>query len=255
MANLKNIYNLIRLFGHFDLLEKTDFHLFNDLYKATEAHVATLNQKDALENDLENTNLLNVALENILFMFRKVSESELVLADQLKDSLRKTREELAHNFDPKDPEFITLYDELKRLFKEKKFDEVTQDEMKANMGALKIIYDKALEINRKNNLLKDKYQGDAKFTRVHKRIVERGGITKRESEIHQTLMTIKQDADDKVLLNTQMLNNESYFEQMLMRTVVQGFKKTSVKLDPDAARFVNAAVMKEYLNEFSGKIL
>lgn len=253
LANLKNIYNLVRLFGHFDILEKTDFKLFNDLYKAADAHVATLNQKDALENDTENANLLNVALENILFMFKKVSENELVLADQLKDSLRKTREELAHNFDPKDPEFITLYDELKRLFKEKKFDEVTQEDMKANMGALKIIYNKAMEINRKNNLLKSKYDNDSKYARVHKRIVERGGITKRESEIHETLMNIKQDADDKVLLNTKILDNESYFEKMVLSTVIQGFKKTSVKLDPDSARFVNTAVVKEYLNEFLGK--
>lgn len=253
LANLKNIYNLIRLFGHFDLLEKTDFKLFNDLYKAADAHVATLNQKESVENDADNTNLLNVALENILFMFRKVSENELVLADQLKDSLRKTREELAHNFDPKDPEFVTLYEELKRLFKEKKFDEVTQEDMKANMGALRIIYNKALEINRKNNLLKAKYDNDTKYARVHKRMVERGGISKRESEIHETLMTVKQDADEKVLLNTNILNNESYFDKMMLSTVIQGFKKTSVKLDPDSARFVNAAVVKEYLNEFLGK--
>ena len=253
LANLKNIYNLIRLYGHFDLLEKTDFHVFNDLYKVAEAHVATLNQKEALENGNENTNLLNVALENILFMFRKVSENELVLADQLKDSLRKTREELAQNFDPKDPEFVSLYDELKRLFKEKKFDEVTQDEMKANIGALRIIYNKAIELNRKNNLLKAKYQNDDKYVRVHKRIVEYGGISKRESEIHETLMSVKQEADDKVLLNTKMLNNENYFEQMVLKTVIQGFKKTSIKLDPDSARFVNKAVVKEYLNEFSGK--
>ncbi|MEA5429216.1 type I restriction endonuclease subunit R [Arcicella lustrica] len=253
LANLKNIYNLIRLYGHFDLLEKTDFHLFNDLYKVAEAHVATLNQKEALENGSENTNLLNVALENILFMFRKVSENELVLADQLKDSLRKTREELAQNFDPKDPEFVSLYDELKRLFKEKKFDEVTQDEMKANIGALRIIYNKAIELNRKNNLLKAKYQNDDKYVRVHKRIIERGGISKRESEIYETLMNVKQEADDKVLLNTKMLNNENYFEQMVLKTVIQGFKQTSIKLDPDSARFVNKAVVKEYLNEFSGK--
>ena len=253
LANLKNIYNLIRLYGHFDLLEKTDFQLFNDLYKSADAHVATLNQKEALENDTDNTNLLNVALENILFMFRKISENELVLADKLKDSLKKAREELAHNFDQNDPEFISLFDELKRLFKEKKFDEVTQDEMKANMGALRIIYNKATELNRKNNLLKAKYNNDTKYVRVHKRIVERGGISKRESEIHETLMNVKQAADDKVLLNNKILDNEGYFDQMILRTVIQGFKKTSIKLEPDSARFVNHAIVTEYTNEFLGR--
>ena len=35
-------------------------------------------------------------------MFSKVGEEELILADQLKDTLRKTREELASNFDKKE---------------------------------------------------------------------------------------------------------------------------------------------------------
>jgi type I restriction enzyme R subunit len=29
--------------------------------------------------------------------------------------LRKTREAMGNNFDPKDPEFVSLYEELKRL--------------------------------------------------------------------------------------------------------------------------------------------
>jgi type I restriction enzyme, R subunit len=253
LANLKNIYNLIRLYGHFDLLEKTDFHLFNDLHKEVDRHVATLNQKEAIENDSDNTNLLNVALENILFMFRKVSENELILADKLKDSLRKTREEMAHNFDQNDPVFISLFEELKRLFKNKKLDEVSQDEMTANIGALKIIYNKALEINRKNNLLKAKYDNDTKYVRVHKRIVEQGKISKRESEIHETLTLIKLEADDKVLLNNRIMDNEGYFEQMIQRSVIQNFKKSIIKLEPDSARFVNHAIVTEYTNEFLGK--
>ena len=52
-------------------------------------------------------------------MFRKVSEEEMVIADQLKDMLRKTREALGGNLDQNDPDFISLYDELKRLFDKK----------------------------------------------------------------------------------------------------------------------------------------
>lgn len=42
-----------------------------------------------------------------------------MLADQLKDTLRRTREALANNFDQQDPQFITLKEELERLFKKK----------------------------------------------------------------------------------------------------------------------------------------
>ena len=99
-----------------------------------------------------------------------------MIADQLKDMLRKTREALGSNFDQTDPQFVTLYDELKRLFDKKKLDEISQNEMKRNIGSLQQIYDKVNELNRKNNLLKAKYENDTKYTRPHKRIIEKGGI-------------------------------------------------------------------------------
>jgi len=136
LENIRNLYNVIRLLGYYELLGKIDFKKLNDLYNETTRHLDLLNLKESLEKNVDTTNLLNVALENVLFMFRKVSEEELVIADKLKDSLRKTREELAKNFDPKDKEFITLYEELKRLFDKKNLDEITQEEMNQNIGAL-----------------------------------------------------------------------------------------------------------------------
>lgn len=116
LQNARNLYNIIRLYGHFDLLDNIDFRKLNDLYNETARHLDLLNLKESLKNNVDNTNLLNVALENIIFMFRKVSEEEMIIADQLKDMLRKTREGLAANFDKKDDEFVSLYEELKRLF-------------------------------------------------------------------------------------------------------------------------------------------
>src|SRR4030095_5176393 len=106
---------------------------------------------------------------------------------------------------------VSLYDELKRLFDKKNLDEITQEDMKNNIGSLQQIYDKVTELNRKNNLLKAKYENDAKYARMHKRIIERGNISKRESDICDSLIGIKKHVDEKVLINTQMLNNESYF--------------------------------------------
>jgi type I restriction enzyme, R subunit len=252
LESAKNLYNLIRLYGHFEMLEKVDFKKLNQLYNETSRHLELLNLKESVQNNVDTTNLLNVALENILFMFRKVSEEELVIADQLKDMLRKTREALGSNFDQNDPEFISLYDELKRLFDKKNLDEITQDEMKNNIGALQQVYDKVTELNRRNNLLKAKYENDAKYARMHKRILEKGGISKRESEICETLLDIKNQTDDKVLINTKLLNNESYFEKLLMQLVMGSFDKTKIELDPESAKYINGCLVKEYLNEYQG---
>src|SRR5438270_6057218 len=136
LGNAKNLYNLIRLYGHYDLLEKLDFSKIPLLYNEAARHLDLLNLKASLQTSADTTNILNVALENVLFMFRKVSEEEMIIADQLKDTLRKTRETLASNFDQQDPQFVLLYDELKRLFEQKNLDEITQDEMKQNIAAL-----------------------------------------------------------------------------------------------------------------------
>jgi type I restriction enzyme R subunit len=248
----KNIYNLIRLEGHFDLLEKVDFKKLNQLYNEASRHLDLLNLKSNIENNVDTTNLLNVALENVLFMFRKISEEEMVIADQLKDMLRKTREALGGNFDQIDPQFVNLYDELKRLFDKKNLDEITQDDMRNNIGSLQQIYDQVTEMNRKNNLLKAKYENDAKYARVHKRILEKGNISRRESEICETLLDIKKQVDEKVLINTQMLNNESYFDKLLIQMVIGSFGKSNIELDPESAKYINTCLVKEYMNEYQG---
>lgn len=252
LENAKNLYNIIRLYGHFELLEKLDFKKLNQLYNETVRHLDLLNLKESVQNNVDTTNLLNVALENVLFMFRKISEEEMIIADQLKDMLRKTREAMGNNFDQKDPVFISLYEELKRLFDKKNLDEISQDEMKENIGFLQKIFDRVTELNRKNNLLKAKYENDAKYARIHKRILEKGTVSKKESAIYETLMDVKKQTDEKVLINTRLLQNEGYFTSLLMPMVIDGFEKVKIDLDTDAAKFINTCVAKEYMNEYQG---
>jgi len=252
LETAKSIYNLIRLYGHFDMLEKLDFNKLRQMLDETTRHLELLNLRESLQNNVDTTNLLNAALENVIFMFRKKSEEELVIADQLTDTLRKTREAFNNNFDQKDPQFVNLYDELKRLFANRNLDEVSQDEMRANIGVLEKIYDKVLELNRKNNLLKAKYESDAKYARLHKRIMEQGKISKRESEVQEALLDIKQKTDEKVLINMPILNNEGYFSQQVIQLLVSAFDKIKVPLEPDAAKFINNLLVREYINEYQG---
>lgn len=50
LGDAKSLYNLIRLFGHFDLLQKIDFLKLNLLYRETSNHLNLLNQKNVLES-------------------------------------------------------------------------------------------------------------------------------------------------------------------------------------------------------------
>ena len=252
LENAKSLYNLIRLQGEYELLEQLDFAKLNILYRETCNHLDMLNLKESIEQGTDTANLLNVALEDVVFRFIKIGEEELVLADQLKNTLRQTREALASNFDQQDPKFVSLREELVRLFKKKNLSEVTQDEMVANIDALNKIHDRVKELNRQNNQLRQKYLGDAKYTRIHKRLQERGDILENERKIFEALTGVKQDADEQVLNNSQILDNESYFERQMMPLVIRRFKgEQKIQLNADASRFINHLVVAEYLKEFN----
>lgn len=252
LADAKSLYNLIRLQGEYRFLEQLDFQKLNLLHRETSNHLDLLNLKDSLEQGSDSANLLNVALEEVIFKFVKIGEEELVLADKLKHTLRRTREALASNFDQQDPQFVTLKEELERLFKKNNLSEVTQDEMTTNIGALNKIHERIKELNRQNQQLRQKYQGDAKYTRIHKRLLESGGLIDSERKIFEALTGIKQDADQQVLQNTQILDNESYFERTMMPIVINRFmKQQQIKLNPEASRYINHLVVAEYLKEFN----
>lgn len=255
LNNAKSLYNLIRLSGNYDLLEKLDFHKLTVLSREANNHLALINTKEALETNIDNTNLLNIALEDVIFAFVKVKEEEMVLADQLKNTLQKTREMLGGNFDPADPMFISLKEELERLFKKKNLNEVTKEEMEANIKALEAIYAQAKELERKNQLLRAKYENDEKYARLHKRLMEKDPLTDSESKLFEALQGLKAVVDQQIIQNANLLENESYVERMIIKYVVEQFKtKNDIPLDAANAKRVNAMIVKEYMNEFYGRV-
>ena len=178
----------------------------------------------------------------------------MVLAYQLKNILQKTRETLGGNFDQKAPEFISLKEELERLFKKKNLNEVTKDEMESNIRELEKIYGKAKELERKNQLLRAKYDNDEKYARLHKRLMEKDPLTDSESKLFEALQGLKTAVDAQIIQNSKMLENESFVEKMVMRLVIDQFKnKQHIALDAATTKRINGMIVKEYMNEFYGR--
>ncbi len=255
LNNAKELYNLIRSHGHYDMLEKLDFRMLTVLAREANNRLALINAKDSLENDLDATNMLRIALEDVLFAFRKVNEEEMIIADKLKDTLRKTREILGGNFDPHDPVFITLREELERMFKKKNLSEITSEEMQENIKALELVYEEAKELERKNQLLKAKYDQDAKYARIHKRLMEKDPLTDRESKLFEALKSLKKEIDEQIRQNAHILENESFVEKMILRLVISELKnKHELPLDAARSQAINQIIVKEYMNEFHGRV-
>ena len=149
LQTAKELYNILRLQGSHEFLAHLDFDKLNLLYRETAARLDTLNLAEKLQQG-DTTHLLNEALEDVYFQFVKIGEAELKLADDLKDIMRKVREGLAGNFDQDDPEYISLREELERIFKKKNLAEVGQEEMQANIATLQTVYAKIKELNRQS---------------------------------------------------------------------------------------------------------
>lgn len=251
----KSLYNLIRLSGNYDLLEKLDFNKLSILSRVAQDRLNLINAKENLENASSSENILNVALEEVFFAFTKVKEEEMQLAENLQDALRRTREILGGNFDPKDPVFISLKAELERLFKKKNLSEVTKEDMEANIIALDSIYARAKELERENKLLKAKYEYDAKYARLHKRLMEKDMLSGKEQLIHDTLSKLKEEADVYILQNSKMLDNESFVNKMIGRLIAQQVRQTEgLNLSLPEMQEINHLVVKEYMNEYHGRI-
>jgi type I restriction enzyme R subunit len=256
LNNAKSLYNLIRLSGDPEalaLLENLDFKMLNVLSREANNRLALINTKEAIESNVDTTNLLNVALEDVIFAFTKIKEEEMVLADALKTTLQKTREALAGNFDPKDPEFVSLKAELERLFKKKNLSEVSKEQMESNIKALNQTYDKAKELERKNQLLKAKYNNDEKYARLHKRLMEKNPLTDSESKLFEALNGLKTEVDNQIQQNAKMLENENFIKQMIPPIIFNEFEdKQGIDLEVEDVEMINLLVVNEYMNEYHG---
>ncbi|MDX8400381.1 MAG: type I restriction endonuclease [Gallionellaceae bacterium] len=253
LNNAKCLYNLIRLSGDYEMLDRLDFQTLTVLSREANNRLALINTKEALEGSVDTGNLLNVALEDVIFAFTKVKEEEMVIADKLKNTLQKTREALGGNFDPQDPVFITLKEELERLFKKKNLSEVSKEQMESNIKALNDIYNKAKELERKNQLLKAKYDNDEKYARLHKRLMEKDPLTVSESKLFEALKGLKTEVDKQIEQNAKMLENENFVKKMMMRLVIDQFKnRQHIPLTTQSSKRINGLIVKEYMNEYYG---
>ncbi|MFT6792085.1 MAG: type I restriction enzyme R subunit [Rubritalea sp.] len=253
LNDARALYNLIRLSGKYDQLDKLDFTALPKLATMAGAHLSLINQKIALETASDNTNILNVALEDIIFTFTKLSEEELRIADELKNTLRKTREGLAGNFDPADPEFISLKEELERLFKKKNLTEISQEQMASNIAALNEIQKKSRDLERRNQLLRAKYQEDAKYARLHKRLLEKYPLTDHERKLFEALTALKLQTDEKVINSSAFLNNTKYAEEEMLRFVIEQLHNNNdLSLELENLTEISQLIFKEYLAESQG---
>lgn len=245
----KELLNIMKLFGYDELAKKFSMERLHAMLTEVNNRISIINLKQNMQKSEDMTELLNTALDQVEFHFRKVSESEMVIADQFQDILEKTRRELERSLDPKDPEYVSLLDELKRIFKKKNIEELTADEMKEHIQDLDRIRKAAAQQNLRDQMLCSKYGNDAKYMRTHKRLKASPPPIGADSVIFDVLMGVKAAVDQKVLKNQRMMDNHAFFSQEIMPSIIQSCRKSGVKPTLDQVKFIDQCVSTEYFAE------
>lgn len=249
LDNYKELINIMKLFGYDELEKKFTLDRLRAMLTEVNNRISIINLKQNMQNSEDMTELLNTALDQIEFHFRKVSESELVIADQFQDVLEKTRREMERSLDPKDPEYVSLLDELKRIFKKKNIEELTAEEMKEHIQDLERIRKAAAQQNLRDQMLCSKYGNDAKYMRTHKRLRASSFTMQTDSVIFDVLMGVKTTVDQKVLRNQRIMDNHAFFSREIMPSIVQSCRSSGVKPTPDQVKFIDECIAAEYLAE------
>ena len=245
----KELFNIAKLFGYDEISDKFDLEKISALYTEVCNRIDIVNQKQVLADAQDMSAILNLALDQIEFTFKKVSENELVIADKYRETLERTRRAVQGTLDPKDPEYITLLEELQRLLAKKNIEELTADEMTANMEELERIRKAAEQKNHADSMLVAKYEGDVKFMRTHKRLKENPPPIAGDVTINQILLSLKHSVDAQIIANSHLLDNEPYFMQGMFPLIKQEFDRHHLKYSASQVKYVGICISNEYFTE------
>lgn len=259
--------NLVRTFGDDELkavFAKMELTKLPSLISEVQHHIDSINQKELFASDDTTKLLVNEAMEDITFNFSKISEEELKIVggkENVTEKYRKTVRAFTQNIDPDDPEFITLQEAFLLRFKEHGFEPKSITEIEEQGKELEEILKKLDELQKKNNVLLRKYNGDAKFARVHKRIREENLarkaanrqpiVSEYDASIMDVLLSIKSDIDQKVYDRNDILKKDAYFEQTVMTQIKLGVDRLGIASAREDRKFIQSRITKQYLDQYN----
>lgn len=268
LTSAKNMANIVRTFGDDDMKErfsKLEITKIPNLLSEVQHRIDIINQKEAFSVSDDTKILINEAMMNIEFNFSKIGQEEIRLIAggvELKEKWQRTITTFTQNFDQDDPEFISLRDAFTERFKEHGFVIDTIAKFNEETKALDDIIKHLQELQKRNDVLLKKYNGDQKFTRVHKRIREVNQERKEhekkpmfsflDDEIMAILHIIKDDVDAKVYDRNDILKKDAYFGRTVM-SLINGclYHFPQIKPEMDDYKFIQSRISQQYINQYN----
>lgn len=270
LETARDCFNIVRAFGDSSLkaiFTELDLTKLPQMLCEVKNHLNLLNQKKSFLSEDSSKFRINEAMMEIQFSFSKINEEELRIIDggrELEEKYHKAIKTFLNNIDQEDPEYITLREAFQEVCKKSNFicDSIAlYNEYNASMNH---ILEQLQKIQKKNQVLLKKYNDDAKFVRIHKRITEinhrrkenfeKPMFSNSESDVSTILNQIKKEVDQKVFDKSDILKKDAYFEQMVQSIVVGNFSQAPEMIKSASLEdfnFVVNAIARQYLGQFN----
>lgn len=261
LENAKAIINQVRAFGDEELKER-----INSLPKGTIPTLITevshrierMNFLESTEHKADVSGIINVALSELEFEFKKgISEELRIIVNDIRERCEKVQAEFEANFDKAEDKYVILAEEFREYFRKKGFVPQNTQEAKESIDYMDSVMKRIREINRRNNILKKKYQGDERFVRIHKRIEEENEkrenplISKTEYEIAESLSKMKREIDNRIYLDINIIANENSFKRDTLAMIGHQLVDLGIKASLPDRKFINNLIANEYINQYN----
>lgn len=246
MITYRDLYNVIKSFNYTELMGQIKIDRVSKMIKEVDRRIDIKNLTDKENSD--STSLLNVALADIDFSFKKISEEELVIADKYKQKFDEVRKEFLINIDKDEDLYMNLYREFENLFRSSNFEDITTDEIEINSKKLDDLKNRIHQLNAKNDRYLIKYSGDEKFVKIHKRVIERIPDFP-EVDLNEILIKLKGEIDDMLLRRFDIMDNESYFKNAIKPITVEELENHERTEIIDEVEFFTDLIVETYLFE------
>lgn len=202
--------------------------------------------------------ILNVAMKNWTFKFESDGSEELKLvADDYRKTEEKAKRVFNRNWDQKDPEWVSLFDEFKRIMQKQHIKEITPEETKENTERINKIIINISNLNSRDERIANAFNGDRKYARSFKKVIyDTTGKEPESIRDHQGVYVVMRDSkesvDNEVAKNSAVLENESYVEKTIGRILIQSGKNAQEKVPFSQIKAISGSLTKEYHEEYEG---
>ena len=272
LEEARAIINQVRAFGGDELKEKiniiTKADNFPTLIGEVTRRIDLLNLKENRDHKADVAGIINIVLSELEFEFRKGVPEELqILVNDVKERHESVKAEFMANFDSlADEEYLSLSAIFKEYFDKKGFILKDAQDFRESIAFMEEIMKKIKEINRRNNILKKKYNQDERFTRIHKRIKEKNKEREKQkqssiigfvldTDIFNNLIKMKEVIDEELFRNIYLLEDEGIFKDDVLSILANVLLENNIEPSSNDREYIRNLISDEYLRQYKNNSL